>query len=186
MLGKSTIVLQSAASACSAADPDRNQDANDRNDDAGDAYQHFQEIAERCDSPLILLRIDGNQRESPSNVRCEQADRNQASPRGEIPIAQAADVSGTVGCDWGMGDSVNELSGKAAASADPDEAWGALGLAPAGASGGVLFSLLAGEEDLGSASVCAGVSLWRPLRPKEPTSCLYVVDMARRIGSLNG
>jgi hypothetical protein len=106
--------------------------------------------------------------------------------QGEIPIAQAADVSGTVECDWGMGDSVNELSGKAAASADPDQAWGAAGLAPASASGGVLFSLLAGEEDLGSASVCAGVSLWRQLRPKEPTSRLYVVDMARRIGSLNG
>ena len=85
-----------------------------------------------------------------------------------------------------MGDSVNELLGKAAASADPHQAWGALGPAAASACGGVLVSLLAGGEDLGSAGVCAGVALWLPLRTKEPSSRLFCDGIARRLRSLNG
>jgi hypothetical protein len=84
-----------------------------------------------------------------------------------------------------MGDSVNELLGKAAASADPNQAWGALGPAAASACGGVLVSLLAGGEDLGSAGVCAGVAR-PPLRTKEPSSRLFCDGIARRLGSLNG
>jgi len=85
-----------------------------------------------------------------------------------------------------MGDSVNELLGKAAASADPNQAWGALGPAAASASSGVLVSLLSGGEDLGSAVVCAGVALWPPLRTKEPSSRVFCDGIARRLGSLNG
>lgn len=55
-----------------------------------------------------------------------------------------------------MGESVNEQSGTATASADPDRAW-----------------VLAG-------GVCAGVQLWPPLSPKEPPARRMHVDYIAR------
>jgi len=56
-------------------DPERNQDANDRDDDAGDALP---KLAKRCEITTDSLE---NRRESKGiafDVRCEQAVRNHA------------------------------------------------------------------------------------------------------------
>lgn len=107
---------------------------------------------------------------------------------------------------------MNKQFEKPATSVDPDQAWRALGLvneslkhaeaksatalAAAGVIGGVLFSLVAEQNDLGwlpsaaavicaaavlAAGTCAGVALWPRLLPKEPpTNRFYFDHIARQ------